>query len=52
VDGALVGSSSLWPLCLSPEHKPSGENQVAYLQEVTLVKILLQNIEFSFLSPD
>ncbi len=31
-------------------HQP--QNQVAYLREVTLVKILLRNIEFSFLFPD
>jgi hypothetical protein len=28
------------------------KNQVAYLREITLVKILLQKIEFSFLFPD
>jgi len=31
VDGALVGASSLWPLCVSPEPKPSGRKSSGLL---------------------
>jgi len=32
VDGALVGASSQWPMCLSPEPKPSGQKSSGLLK--------------------